>query len=250
MEKRNAILIIISILLSISFLSCGEKEDRKITDLETDIEVQDDFEITEGSASIMVKAPDEIKKVEITVSSPDIKVPIAYDLVKEEGIWTGILGNLPLGNDKTAVVNAYNENDDLLYNGNAVFSIIGNNNITIIIQLNDIDTSTKIAPFIQSVALTPQKVAPGEEVNLDVSAVDQDSDAEISYQWTADGGLFDNDKSATPLWTAPSESGIYELTVTAKDPDENVDLVTIQVEVDNFYQENTKKSSQSGNGNH
>lgn len=74
-----------------------------------------------------------------------------------------------------------------------------------------------VAPFIDAVVASAPGARPGGELALRAVAHDLNAADTLAYAWRATGGTFSSDTSATPVWTAPAESGTVMLTLQVTD---------------------------------
>jgi PKD domain len=71
------------------------------------------------------------------------------------------------------------------------------------------------APFIESLTADKDWTTPSGSIQLTCDASDPDDD-EVSFQWTFSGGAISG-TGATVTWTAPVETGAYNITVVVRD---------------------------------
>ena len=100
---------------------------------------------------------------------------------------------------------------------------------------SDTVTVTVVAPAAPAaptvtVAANPTSVSPGGTVQLTATAEDPDG-GEVTYAWSAASGSFDATDQATATWTAPSESGPVDITVTVTDDEGETASDTVAVRV-------------------
>jgi predicted secreted protein len=81
-------------------------------------------------------------------------------------------------------------------------------NVTIEVRSNQ-------APVIKSLVASADWTAPSGSLNVTCDASDPNRD-NLSYEWTASGGSVSG-TGATVSWTAPQETGTYNITVVVKD---------------------------------
>jgi peptidoglycan-associated lipoprotein len=62
----------------------------------------------------------------------------------------------------------------------------------------------------------PCAVEPGQTSNLTATGTDPDGDP-LTFTWTAPAGTFNNPNAANTIWTAPTQEGNVNATVTARD---------------------------------
>jgi hypothetical protein len=251
--KKKIIKFLLCIIVIINLFNCNlPDQNLKI----------DNNEITPGNARINIRAsgimvvnarddgppiiiaglPDEIERVTVNVSGENIPTPVVYDLVKIAEAWQGILVNIPAGT-ATILVQAFDDTDTLLYENDLTITIENNTTVTLNLTLLPVDPPPGYnvkAPRIDLVNISPQQVAPGDPVGLEVFAHDPEPAGPLTYVWTpASPGTFSDRNSAATTWTAPPEEGFYNLTITVIDMEFLLDHFTIMIEVDDKY----------GNGN-
>ena len=95
---------------------------------------------------------------------------------------------------------------------------------------SDTVTVTVVAAPTVTVAADPTSVRPGGTVQLTATAEDPDG-GEVTYAWSAASGSFDATDQATATWTAPSESGPVDITVTVTDDEGETASDTVAVRV-------------------
>src|SRR5512133_546052 len=64
-------------------------------------------------------AVNDISRVTVTVSGPGMTSDIVRNLVKTSGQWSGIIGSIPVGADRTFTGRAYDSSNTLVYEGQA-----------------------------------------------------------------------------------------------------------------------------------
>jgi serine protease AprX len=92
--------------------------------------------------------------------------------------------------------------------------------------------SVNLPPVIKSVTASPQFVRPNEDSTIETVASDSDGDPMI-YEYSITGGTITGVGSIV-TWTAPTELGEYQITVTVNDGIDSSNPVTISV----FVEEN------------
>ena len=63
------------------------------------------------SVSLHALSAASVARVRLTVTGPDIAPPIAFDLVASGTTWSGIIGNIPSGVDRTFTAEAFDTAD-------------------------------------------------------------------------------------------------------------------------------------------
>jgi len=75
-------------------------------------------------------------------------------------------------------------------------------------------TSGSKAPIIMSLTAMQNQTTPGGTVIIESKVVDPDNNP-ITYKWSATGGSFGG-SGANNIWQAPSQNGVYEITLTVE----------------------------------
>ncbi|MBU0692039.1 cytochrome c family protein, partial [bacterium] len=92
-------------------------------------------------------------------------------------------------------------------------------------------TNPPSPPIITAVIAAPDSVGTGEYTTIFVQAYDPNGD-EMTYAWTTTGGTVSATTGAFVTWTAPTELGLYQVSVTVTDDDGSDDgSVTVGVNV-------------------
>lgn len=177
-----------------------------------------------GEASLGVSAQaltaNDISRVTVTVSGSGISPNISRNLFKTSGQWSGTLGGIPVGSDRTFLAQAYNSSNTLLYEGQVTGVTISQSSTAAVFILLQQKTApspfNNSAPRISSLVASSTQVDPGQSTTLSVTATDADGDA-LSYAWTATAGTLANATTANPTWTAPTTEGFYTVNVSVTD---------------------------------
>jgi hypothetical protein len=180
--------------------------------------------VVEGAADIGVSAQAlstaDVAKVTVTVSAPDLSSSIVSDLRNTGGQWKGVIGAIPAGANRSFLAQAFNSSNTKIYEGQATGVTITQGSTAAVVIL--LQQSTPPTPFVNSApkltGLTASltQVEVNQPVTLSVTATDADGDPR-SYAWTATGGTFTNETTASPTWTAPATEGLYTLSVSVSD---------------------------------
>ena len=103
---------------------------------------------------------------------------------------------------------------------------IGNGVLTLVL-----DDGIPNLPPIVTITTQPQTVDPGDTIDLEASAVDQDGTIS-SYMWTG-AGTFSDATIAEPTWTAPNNAGetVYNLNLAVTDNLGNVGNAGVAITV-------------------
>jgi len=103
-------------------------------------------------------------------------------------------------------------------------SSVGSYNVTVVVADNRghaatetiaIEVRTNKAPVINSLTASPKRVLPGGSLNVTCEASDPNGDP-MTYEWSASGGDIAGSGSKV-TWTAPQQTGVYEVTVVVRD---------------------------------
>ncbi len=177
-----------------------------------------------GEASLGVSAQaltaNDISRVTVTVSGSGISPNITRNLFKTSGQWSGTLGGIPVGSDRTFLAQAYDASNTLLYEGQVTGVTISQNSTAAVFILLQQKTAPSpfhnSAPRVSSLVASSTQVEPGQSATLSVTATDADGDT-LSYAWTATGGTLANATTAGPTWTAPTTEGPQTINVSVTD---------------------------------
>jgi len=93
-------------------------------------------------------------------------------------------------------------------------------------------TEPNILPEIRAIEANPDAIFSGDKCDVSCTAIDPDGD-ELTYQWTADVGTFEDPNSPQTVWTAPDEEGSYKLKCTVSDG-KGMRWATVKVSVIQF----------------
>ena len=178
-----------------------------------------------GGASIAVRGNalsiSDVTRVTISVTGPGINTPVVQDLVQNGSEWQGVLGGIPAGANRTFTAQAFDINNVLIYEGTAGgITIAPGQPPAIVILLQEVNPPapfTNAAPIIDALTASGSQAAPGSSVRLNLAAHDPNPGDVLTYAWTATGGSFNDATIADPVWTAPSTTGLYTLSVTVAD---------------------------------
>jgi len=96
-----------------------------------------------------------------------------------------------------------------------------------------------IAPFISDIQKSAAFVSSGGTVQLTCLASDPNNDS-LTYTWTANGGTFNPTSTRTVNWMAPSQEGIYTITVQVRDNDNLSAQASTSILVKNFSSQDGK----------
>ena len=196
-----------------------------------------------GATAVGVKAAglttSDISQITVTVTGPNITGEITQVLSgNPETGWSGLVEDIPAGDDRVFHAYAYDADNNVIYNGEAVgVTIVDGETAQVVIYLQQYappDPFTNSVPRFESVVISSNQVAPNHSIDLVAYATDPDDDP-LTYAWSATGGTFDDDTSASTTWTAPAITGVYTLTVSATDPYASVATVNFDIDVEIYY---------------
>ncbi len=223
--KKHAIAIGILVALGFAVFGCTEKSEGQ------------------GSAVVGVKGSalslDDIDHITVTVSGSDFSPDIVQNLTGDPvSGWSGTIENIPVGDDRTFLAQAFDASDVVLYSGSATgVTIVDGETVQVVVYLQQVDPPDPFengVPRFQSVVLSSSQVGPTNDVAITATAVDPDGDP-LVYAWSATGGGFSDDTTPGTTWTAPTEVGLYELTVSATDPDSASATISFSIDVQIHY---------------
>ncbi|MGE6759827.1 kelch repeat-containing protein [Corallococcus interemptor] len=177
-----------------------------------------------GTVRFAVSVPQSlsstIARVAVASGGPDIRT-VWVDLAPTNGVWGGIIGNIPAGTGRAFAARAYDASGTLLFSGSADgVTILADQTTLVAITLQQVHPPPPFdneAPLIDFVAVNPSTVAAGGTVSLYASAHDPNPEDTISYAWSATAGTVSAPTERFTSWTAPTSTGIQTLTLTVTD---------------------------------
>ncbi|KFE64850.1 Kelch repeat-containing protein [Hyalangium minutum] len=175
-----------------------------------------------------------ITRVEVTVTAPDM-ASRTETLTRTDGIWSGTLGNLPSGSNRTFSAEAFDTAGTLRFAGQASGVTITAGQTTVVaLSLQAVDTPPPFdnaVPIIDSLVAAAGTVAPGGFLSLEATAHDADPGDTLSYAWSSTAGGFYAPASPSTTWWAPTESGPVMLTLTVADAHGAVATLSFTIQV-------------------
>jgi len=194
---------------------------------------------TTGSVQLAVSTAQALSVTDIsrvTVTSSAVDMPsISTELVKTDGVWGGVIGNIPTGRDWAFLAQAFDSAGTLRYEGRAQgITVMVGKVMLVTLTLQELSTETPYtneAPLIDSVQASPVVVAPGESVTLVAHAHDPNLDDTLVYAWSAPTGSFASPSAASTTWSAPDTSGPVTLTLSVSDSHGAASSVSFTVSV-------------------
>ncbi|WP_224248146.1 Kelch repeat-containing protein [Hyalangium gracile] len=177
-----------------------------------------------GTARFAVAAPQslssDITRVVVTSGGADI-ASVSVELFPTDGVWGGIIGNIPAGTDRTFLAQAFDVWGTLLFEGSASGVTISSGQTTLVAitlqQLNPPPPFENEAPLIDSLVASTTTVAAGGTISLVASAHDPNPGDTLTYAWAATAGSFSSSSEPFTSWTAPASTGIQTLTLVVTD---------------------------------
>jgi hypothetical protein len=128
-----------------------------------------------------------ISRVAVTSSADGIP-SVTVDLAPSNGVWGGIIGNIPAGTNRSFHAQAFNASGTLLFEGFATGVTISANQTTLVAitlqQVNPPPPFENEAPIIDSLVASSTSVAVGGSVSLVATAHDPNPGDSLSYAWS------------------------------------------------------------------
>jgi hypothetical protein len=221
--------LLIALALAFAFQGCAQEQEGQ------------GFGSAAVSATVSALSVDEVARIQITVSGPNIAPDIVSELTKDAGTgeWSGVIENIPAGTDRTFLAEAFDAADVVIYSGAATGVTITDGQQVIVNifmqQSTPPDPFSNTVPLFESLVVSSAQVAPGHDVSLAVVVSDPDPGDVLTLSWTATGGAFNVANAPSVVWTSPSTEGLYELTVAATDSTGATSTLTVAIDVQVFY---------------
>ncbi|RKH23561.1 kelch-like protein [Corallococcus praedator] len=159
-------------------------------------------------------------RVKVTISATEMG-SLVVELAKVSGAWGGILGNIPVGSNRTFLAEAFDSAGTKIFQGQTSgVSITANQTTAVAITLQEIVPPPPYgneAPLIESVVASATTVQTGASITLSSTVRDPNTADTLTQAWTASSGSFSTSTSTSTSWTAPSSTGIQTLTLTVTD---------------------------------
>jgi hypothetical protein len=165
-------------------------------------------------------APADVARVNLTVSGADM-TSRSVNLMATDGVWGGVLGEIPAGTQRTFLAQAYTSADVLRYSGRAEnVTVTAGTTGLVSLTLQDVSAPPPFsneAPVLDSLVANTTSVAPGGTLSLTATAHDPNSGDTLSFAWSAPSGSFSTSTQASTQWTAPTTQGSVTLTLKVSD---------------------------------
>ena len=137
------------------------------------------------------------------------------------GVWGGLLGNLPAGSHRTFLAQAFDASGTLLFRAPPPASPSPRTrppwSPSPSSKLNAPPPFLNEAPVIDSLVAASTSVPAGGTLSLAAAAHDSNPGDTLSYAWSSTAGSFSPASAASTSWTAPASTGIQTLTLTVTD---------------------------------
>jgi N-acetylneuraminic acid mutarotase len=176
----------------------------------------------------------DITRVRVTVSASDMPSRVV-ELAKSNGVWGGLMGNLPAGSNRSLLAEAFDSSGTLRFQGQtAGVTITANQTIAVAITLQEVAPPPPYgneAPVIGALVSSSTSVQTGGSLSLTATVHDPNPGDTLTLAWTASGGTFSAPTAATSSWTAPSSTGVQTLTLTVTDSQGAAVSVSLTVNV-------------------
>jgi hypothetical protein len=177
-----------------------------------------------GVAQLAVNVPASlapaITRVSVTSSGPGIP-SITVDLVQTQNVWSGVIGNIPIGTGRTFRGEAFDASGNRLFVGETSgITIAANQTVAVALTLQQANAPTDgpyDAPIIEYVVSSAAAVRVGGTVTFEARVRDPNPGDPVTCSWTGGGTFSSASNCATTTWTAPSTTGSSTVTLTATD---------------------------------
>ncbi|WNG18741.1 kelch repeat-containing protein [Cystobacter fuscus] len=176
-----------------------------------------------GSLQFAVSTRQALASADISrviVSSAD-EPAITLELVPLDGVWGGVIGDIPVGEHRTFLAEAFDSTGALRLQGQASgVSISANQTTAVVLTLKDVAPPPPYGdevPRIDFLVVSTTAVQAGASLLLTAKVHDPNPGDTIALAWTASAGAFSAPTVTTTSWTAPSSAGAQTLTLSVAD---------------------------------
>ncbi|HYO58202.1 Kelch repeat-containing protein, partial [Archangium sp.] len=161
-----------------------------------------------------------VSRVSVTSSAADFP-SVTVDLTLHNGVWGGIIGNIPAGSNRSFLAQAFDSSGTQLFEGSASGVTISADTASLVaITLQEANAPPAFengAPLIDSLVASSTSVPTGSTLSLLATAHDPNTGDPLSYSWSSTAGAFSSPSATSTSWTAPATPGIQTLTFTVTD---------------------------------
>nr|WP_257461007.1 kelch repeat-containing protein [Archangium lipolyticum] len=158
----------------------------------------------------------------VSVTSRADGIPsVTVELAPTNGVWGGVIGNIPAGANRSFIAQAFDSSDTLVFEGAVSGVTISAGQATLVAitlqQINEPLPFENEAPLIESLIASSTSVLVGGSISLQATARDPNPGDSLSYAWSSSAGSFSSSSAPATSWTAPLSTGIQKLTFTVTD---------------------------------
>ncbi|HYH97926.1 kelch repeat-containing protein [Hyalangium sp.] len=196
-----------------------------------------------GSARFAVSSrqalTSDISRVTVTTSAADIS-SISVDLSLSNGVWGGIIGDIPAGPERTFQAQAFDYWGSVRFEGTVSGVTIEPDQSSLVAitlqELNAPPPFSNEAPIIDALVVSSSSVSAGGTISLEATAHDPNASDSLWYSWSSTDGYFSSDFGSTATWTAPYSAGAHTLTLTVTDSAGTSSSISLDVAVQDAAQ--------------
>ncbi len=161
-----------------------------------------------------------ISRISVTSSAADMP-SVSVELAPSNGVWSGVIGNIPVGSNRSFLARAFDASGTLLFEGSASgVPIYPDQTSLVAITLQEVNAPAPFqneAPLIDSLVASSTSVLVGGTLSLQATAHDPNTGDSLSFAWSSTAGSFSSASARSTLWTAPASTGLQTLTFTVTD---------------------------------
>lgn len=163
----------------------------------------------------------KVARVDLTVRGQGIPGDMVFELTGSGDAWTGLIPDIPAGENRTFTARVYDKNDRSIFKS-TVRNVLVADGATVSVQFflhdeaDEPKTQINAAPLFDALVVGSDLVSVGGSVQLTAVATDRE-DRELTYAWSATAGKFNDSTLDQVMWTAPSIEGTHEITATVTD---------------------------------